>query len=1083
MDKRLRLSISGAIRVFTVFAVAFWMWHFFRSYILFLFILIMITVVILSSVSLRLARNKIQPKTELPYHLVGKNTDFLASIRFLNPLRFVGFAIDVTYLRENLFTQSAEEKKDKLWAAPRKGGSLRHFLNSRYAGLVRESVEAFRVYDPLRLFYLEYRGPKAAEVVAWPVFSDGEDAEEHSGSIEGFPEEDVSRKQGTEHEPEYEIREYIAGDALKSIHWKLSAKQGKTMVRERAGAGRDRINVLLPLSEDADENDALMESLYGMGRFLLAEGYPLRLFWQGVAGDICSRCIAEAGEFENVLGEILSANGIRVFDSAQEQMALEYPLERYILVRTGKYKGTYVPSRQEGGWQRGGHSRLIPPKRREKHTADVALTEIRDREPYDFLAVLTRTLILFFLVYGSVGGFLAAFGIPFHASLCMLVLFVLAFALSAACETGKKWLINLTSLLVFLLFLVIAFTNYWVINNGYYYILNHIFDAAREYFGVSDGLEYSLRIENEYLAVTTFAVFLGMVGVILLNIQMQNKCTLLKVMLLTLTPYVIPMYLECSPSLLYIFFMLIGYATVMVLANDRGRISRQTRYLLPVTAAVVMLFAGMAAFIMPEAGYTRVVPRSAAKEATVKGMEQFARYGMPALFSRDIAGSGVSGGKLSKGSAVMPSYETALTVRYTPYSFEPVYLKAFTGLDYIGTSWTQAQAQWPDDADMEGALYSRQRQFEETGGAAYQGEGIMEVERSGAGDDFEFRPYYTDYCNIEEKDGVFSYRYYPDNKKAVPAFAKAPYERYLVVPESCEAAVRRVCEEAGFGGTTEEIAGQIEAYFAENYHYTLRPGFYYGDPDYISHFLLESKKGYCAHFASAAVMLFRQMGIPARYAEGYAFSYAALVENGELVEGADYNDYYKGFSEIGETALIQMEIPEAYAHAWVEIYDDERGWIVTDPTPASDDEETASFWDVFMNGGSGETERVLTEDVFGGYMEDALGTLPYVLFAVVVIAAALFAAVRLIAKEKEKRLPDRERVRREYGRLQMAAAKKKGCFDKQRTLQEQIAWMRENCHAKISGEQEKALYQVFFAEDIDYDCDKLCEELRKCLRT
>lgn len=678
---------------------------------------------------------------------------------------------------------------------------------------------------------------------------------------------------------------------------------------------------------------------------------------------------------------------------------------------------------------------------------------------------------------------MTAFEIAFHSSLCMLVFFVLAFVLSAVYETGKRWITNLAALIVFLLYLSIAVTNYWVINSGYYYILNRVFDKAREYFDVSSGMEYSLSVDDGYLAVTTFAVFLGMVGIILLNIQLHSKCTFFGVMFLTLTPFVIPMYLECSPSLPYLILMLTGYAAVMLLSYGRGRISKQLRYLLPVTVVAVLLSVGAAAFFIPEPRYARIVPQSQAKEASAQGMENVARYGMLALFPQDAAGAGVSGGKLSKGSAVVPSYETALIVRYTPYSFQPVYLKAFTGMDYIGTSWTEAEAEWPGDGDMELSLYSRQRQYEETDGDTLQGMGIMEVERTGAGDSFEYRPYYTDYCNIEEKDGVRIYRYYPDNGESVLAAEKAPHERYLDVPVRCEAAVRQICEEAGFGGTEEEIAQQIITYFDKNYHYTLRPGYYYGNPDYITHFLLESKKGYCAHFASAAAMLFRQMGIPARYVEGYAFPYAAVVENGELVEGADYDDYYRGFSEIGETALIQIEIPDAYAHAWVEIFDSERGWIVVDPTPASTEEERTSFWDVFMNGEGGGTDRTLGEDILGGYFENAFGAASYVFAAACIIAAVLFTAIRIRRREREKRLPGRERVRLEYRRLQKAAAKKSREFQTQRTLKEQIAWMREHCRAEINEEQEAALYQAFFGEVIDYDCDRLCRELRNSRRS
>ena len=48
------------------------------------------------------------------------------------------------------------------------------------------------------------------------------------------------------------------------------------------------------------------------------------------------------------------------------------------------------------------------------------LVKIRDGGKYDFFAALAKTAILFLLVYGSVGGFLAAFEIAFHSGLCML---------------------------------------------------------------------------------------------------------------------------------------------------------------------------------------------------------------------------------------------------------------------------------------------------------------------------------------------------------------------------------------------------------------------------------------------------------------------------------------------------------------------------------------------------------------------------------------------------------------------------------------------------------------------------------------
>lgn len=344
MDKKLRLSAYGVIRFLALFAAILCLWNFFRSYLFFVIMLLMITLVIVSAAGLWLVRDRIQAESVLPRHRVGKNTGIPCDIHFANPLRFAGFAIDVTYRFGNLFTGSIEEKKEKLWAAPGEGGRLRFLLSSRYAGRVRLSVDECKVYDLLHIFYLTYRGAADAEVLVWPAFSDGDDAEELCACIEGFPQENESKKRGTDYHPDYEIREYLAGDVLKSIHWKLSAKQGKMMVRERLAAGREKINVLLPLGEDVDENDALMTSLYGMGRRLLSGEYPIQLFWQSADHALCSRSIMEEGELESALGEILSVNGIRAAGFPEEQMVIEHPAAHYVLVKTGAYKGAYVTS-------------------------------------------------------------------------------------------------------------------------------------------------------------------------------------------------------------------------------------------------------------------------------------------------------------------------------------------------------------------------------------------------------------------------------------------------------------------------------------------------------------------------------------------------------------------------------------------------------------------------------------------------------------------------------------------------------------------------------------------------------------------
>lgn len=726
---------------------------------------------------------------------------------------------------------------------------------------------------------------------------------------------------------------------------------------------------------------------------------------------------------------------------------------------------------------------------RKKNTEapDLTLVPMQESSKLDVFSILAKALLLFLLAYGALGGFLSAFEIEYNNSLCMLVIFVLAMLLSTAYETGKRWVQNLACILYFILYVYITVSKYRLITNGYYAIINRLYEIARTYLDVSDGLAYSLAITETYTTVTMFAMFLGMVAILLLTIMLQTKCSLFKVVALTLPLYVIPFYLDRSPDFIYILFLLIGYLTAAILrgGNMDVKLSKRMRYTLPLTTILTILIVQTGSLILTEREYGRIIPKNARKEASEQTMIQFAQYGLMALFRQQSNGTGVNHGMLSKSAAVMPSYETVLKVRYTPYDFRPIYLKSFTGKQYLGNMWTQADDKLPDDGLMSLSVDHRIESYygliegEQQTVGSMQGKGLMEVERVEDDDTGEYLPYYTDVSLTEHQGNVSFYTYYPAVGQAIEVTGEAS-DVYLEVPQSCISAVAQICSAAGLSGTEEEIAEQIVSFFQNNYSYTLRPGFYFGSPDYITHFLLESKRGYCVHFASAATMLFRYMGIPARYVEGYAFSYIDVTETGQLVEGAEYSDYYDGYSPLGETALIEIEIPDSSAHAWVEIYVEGKGWIVVDPTPArTDEEDTTSFWDVFMGRNVNDAGQEMSENNLGTYLEGALSGFSYILLGAIVLFAVFVGIMHLRQIYRQKKLSSRERARLEYGRIQSYIVKKNWNYRKLRTLKEQLDWIRDNSRAEISEELEKALYQVYFAENVDYDCEELCRRLRQ----
>ncbi len=103
----------------------------------------------------------------------------------------------------------------------------------------------------------------------------------------------------------------------------------------------------------------------------------------------------------------------------------------------------------------------------------------------------------------------------------------------------------------------------------------------------------------------------------------------------------------------------------------------------------------------------------------------------------------------------------------------------------------------------------------------------------------------------------------------------------------------------------EKIAA-LEAFFLERrLTYSLETGRAEDDP--VDHFLFESRRGYCEHFAAAFALMLRMAEVPARLVGGYY--------------GGTYN-------AVGGYYLVT----EQRAHLWVEALVDGAEWVRLDPT-------------------------------------------------------------------------------------------------------------------------------------------------------
>lgn len=108
-----------------------------------------------------------------------------------------------------------------------------------------------------------------------------------------------------------------------------------------------------------------------------------------------------------------------------------------------------------------------------------------------------------------------------------------------------------------------------------------------------------------------------------------------------------------------------------------------------------------------------------------------------------------------------------------------------------------------------------------------------------------------------------------------------------------------------------------------NTTYSLTPGWSAFNQDIAEYFLYERGKGFCEHYATTATLLYRLYGVPARYVAGYMVPPEAF--------------------EPQEDGTYRAVVTDRSAHAWTEIFLEEYGWTPVEVTPASDGSTIAAY--------------------------------------------------------------------------------------------------------------------------------------------
>lgn len=135
----------------------------------------------------------------------------------------------------------------------------------------------------------------------------------------------------------------------------------------------------------------------------------------------------------------------------------------------------------------------------------------------------------------------------------------------------------------------------------------------------------------------------------------------------------------------------------------------------------------------------------------------------------------------------------------------------------------------------------------------------------------------------------------------------------------------------------KQLIRQTLLLYNREFTYTLEPPLLGNNP--VDDFLFNTKQGFCEHYSSSFVFLMRAAGIPARVVTGY--------QGGEINTVGNY-----------------LTVRQADAHAWAEVWQEDRGWVRIDPTAAVAPERIESGIDLAL-GPVGGFAALAAADQFG----------------------------------------------------------------------------------------------------------------------
>ncbi|NLI55300.1 MAG: DUF58 domain-containing protein [Clostridiales bacterium] len=292
---------------------------------LYLFHLLLIFLLILPPVSLLAAlpvRQKLRYALEIEDDIVPKG---MCGIRLsarndsMLPCAGVRFTLERHNALGRLGERYIETSEDivQFPLGPRSSYSMEPAVRMAHCGRVDLAVRRVSVIDMMGLFALpvppKSRSAGMGSVYVLPELQVRSIQTEEAADLGMDSATYSTEKAGGDPSEIFQLRDYREGDARHSVHWKLSSRMNRLIVREFGLPLNPSLHFLLELREDANPAaaEAMLGTMLAFSEHLMARDVTHSISWIGEEGGLRTMPVTGPEALASVLHELLALPGQR----------------------------------------------------------------------------------------------------------------------------------------------------------------------------------------------------------------------------------------------------------------------------------------------------------------------------------------------------------------------------------------------------------------------------------------------------------------------------------------------------------------------------------------------------------------------------------------------------------------------------------------------------------------------------------------------------------------------------------------------------------------------------------------------------